>query len=110
MDVHIRRAIIDGLRECGVDVTTAREDGTDRLPDPELLDRASTLGCVLVTGDDDLLVEAANRQRSGRGFAGVVFFRQTDPAIRRRLEELELLAQIYEPHEFEGRVEFLPLQ
>jgi hypothetical protein len=40
MNVHIRRQITEGLRQRGVDVLTAQEDGTTRLPDSELLDRA----------------------------------------------------------------------
>ena len=38
MDVHVRRAISDGLRRGGVDVLTAQDDGCARLSDPELLD------------------------------------------------------------------------
>jgi hypothetical protein len=40
MNVHIRRQITEGLRQRGVDVLTAQEDGTTRLSDSELLDRA----------------------------------------------------------------------
>jgi predicted nuclease of predicted toxin-antitoxin system len=61
MNVHIRRQITEGLRQRGVDVLTAQEDGTTRLPDSELLDRATELGRVLVTEDRDLLREAARR-------------------------------------------------
>jgi hypothetical protein len=42
-------------------VLTAQEDGTGELPDPELLDRATELGPVLFTQDDDLLREAKRR-------------------------------------------------
>ena len=61
MDVHVRRAVTAGLRLRGIDVLTAQEDGTGELPDPELLDRATELGCVLFTQDDDLLREAKRR-------------------------------------------------
>jgi hypothetical protein len=110
MDVHIRRAITNGLLERGINVITAQEDGASRLPDPALLDRATSLGRVLVTGDDDLLMEATRRQRAGDAFSGVVYFRQVEPAIGQRIEELQLLAEVYEPEEFVGRVEFLPLR
>ena len=59
MDHHVPRAITTGLRLRGVDVLTAYEDGASELPDPALLDRASELGRVLFTQDDDLLAEAA---------------------------------------------------
>ena len=58
MDVHIKRAITEGLRRTGIDVLTAQEDGCGHLSDAELLDRASSLGRVLVSMDDDLLTEA----------------------------------------------------
>ena len=59
LDVHIPAAITEGLRLRGVDVLTAQEDGGRRLPDDKLLDRATALGRVLFTQDDDLLREAA---------------------------------------------------
>jgi predicted nuclease of predicted toxin-antitoxin system len=63
VDHHVPRAITVGLRLRGVDVLTAYEDGASELDDPELLDRAGELERVLFTQDDDLLAEAARRQR-----------------------------------------------
>lgn len=59
MNVHVPQAITRGLRRRGVDVLTAQEDGTTELRDPELVDRASALGRILFTRDQDLLGEAA---------------------------------------------------
>jgi predicted nuclease of predicted toxin-antitoxin system len=64
MDVHVRRAVTEGLRQRGVDVVTAQEDGSATLDDPLLLDRASALGRVLFSQDGDLLRETAS---SGSG-------------------------------------------
>ena len=50
MDVHVPRAITEGLRLRGVDVLTAQEDRTARLTDAELLDRAAALDRVLLRG------------------------------------------------------------
>jgi predicted nuclease of predicted toxin-antitoxin system len=61
MDVHVRRAVTTGLRLRGVDVLTAQEDGAGGFDDPRLLNRATELGRVLFTQDDDLLKEAARR-------------------------------------------------
>lgn len=47
MDVHVRRAVTDGLRVREVDVLTAQEDGSAELEDPALLDRATELNRVL---------------------------------------------------------------
>ena len=59
MDVHVPLAITTELRLRGVNVLTAQEDGAAREKDPQLLNRASGLGRVLVTQDADLLREAA---------------------------------------------------
>jgi hypothetical protein len=56
-----------------VDVVTAYEDSAHELADPELLDRATNLGRVLFTQDDDLLAEATKRQRTGITFGGVIY-------------------------------------
>jgi predicted nuclease of predicted toxin-antitoxin system len=61
MDVHVPRAITNGLRRRGVQVVTAQEDGAAELEDPPLLDRAIKLDCPLYTQDDDLLAEARRR-------------------------------------------------
>lgn len=73
MDEHIPKAITLGLRMRGIDVLTAQEDGKEGNSDPELLDRANALKRVLFTFDDDLLSEAADRQRAGKPFCGVVY-------------------------------------
>jgi len=58
MDVHVHRAITSALRLRGVDVMTAQEDGHQEASDTDLLDRATALGRVLFSQDDDLLAEA----------------------------------------------------
>ena len=62
IDVHVRRAVTDGLRLRGVDVLTAQEDGAAEFEDDALLERASGLRRVLFSQDDDLLREANKRQ------------------------------------------------
>ena len=62
MDVHIPYAITTQSRLRGIDVLTSQEDGTQELDDSKLLDRASALGKILVTQDDDLLREASARR------------------------------------------------
>ena len=52
---------------------TAQIDGTAELDDPGLLDRATELGRVLFSQDEDLLAEATRRQRSGQSFGGVIY-------------------------------------
>jgi hypothetical protein len=108
-DVHVHRAITEGLRLRGVDVLTAQEDGGRRLPDDELFDHATALGRVLFTLAVDLLREAAQRQRRGEPFAGVVYAHQRYVTIGQCIRDLELIAYAGEIEEFANRVEYLPL-
>jgi rRNA-processing protein FCF1 len=110
MDVHVRRPVTTGLRRRDVTVLTAQEDGTTRLPDDKLLDRAQKLNCVLFSQDDDLLDEAAARQRRGVPFAGVIYAHQQNITVRQTIEDLELLAKACEPEELANLVTFLPLR
>jgi predicted nuclease of predicted toxin-antitoxin system len=107
VDVHVRRAITEGLRLRGVDVLTAQEDGASRLSDPDLLDRAMALGRVLFSQDKDLLREAARRQRSGEPFAGIIYAHQFRASIGRCINDLELIAQASELKEYMNRLEYL---
>lgn len=109
MDVHVKRAVSDGLRRRGVDVLTAQEDGTARLEDEDLLEHASSLGRVLFSQDDDLLREATRRQQIAQPFAGLVYAHQLNITLGQTIQDLELIAKLYEPDDIENRVEYLPL-
>lgn len=109
MDHHVPRAITLGLRLRGVDVLTAYEDGASELEDATLLDRASERGRVLFTRDDDLLAEAAKRQREETPFHGVIYAHQLRVSIGRCVQDLEILAKAGEPADLLNGVIFLPL-
>src|SRR5436190_16279579 len=97
MDVHVPAAITQGLRRRRGTVLTAQDDGANRLADPELLDRATLLGYVLFTQDVDFLAEGARRQHAGETFGGVVYAPQRDVSIGQCVDDLELLAKVYDP-------------
>ena len=109
MDVHIPYPVTAGLLAHGIDVLTAQWDHASRLPDSELLTRATSLGRILVSQDEDLLAEAAHRQRHGRDFAGVIYAHQQSISIGEFIADLELLASVFDSTEMANRVEFLPL-
>jgi predicted nuclease of predicted toxin-antitoxin system len=109
MDVHVRREITEGLRARGVDVLTAQEDGARELDDAYLLDRATAIGHILFSQDDDLLREGARRQQAGEGFAGIIYAHQLNITIGQCIEDLELIAKTTEPEEWMNRVIYLPL-
>ena len=81
-------------------------DGKD---DDVLLDRALALGRVVFTQDQDFLAEAAMRQRIGQPFAGVIFAHQHGVSISGCIDDLELLAKVYDPPEMMDRVVYLPI-
>jgi len=110
MDVHIPRPITRGLRRRGVEVLTAQEDATATWEDPQLLDRATQLNRVLFSQDEDLLIEAANRQRSRMPFAGLIYAPQLALSTEQFVQELELLAKAGDPKDFVMRVYYLPLR
>jgi len=109
-DVHVRRAVTEGLRLRGIDILTAQEDGAAQLLDPELLTRATELGRVLFTQDDDLLKEAARRQETGKRFAGLVYAHQLNVTIGECVTDLELIAGATSMDEWVNVVVYLPLR
>jgi len=109
MDHNVERAITAGLRLRGVDVLTSAEDDTATLADPMLLDRATALGRVLVTEDDDLRAEASRRQTQAIPFAGVVYGHQQAVIVGEWVRDLEYLAKAGDPGDFQCRVHSLPL-
>jgi predicted nuclease of predicted toxin-antitoxin system len=110
MDHHVKLAITEGLRLRHVDVLMAYEDGAHQLGDPALLDRAMQSGRVLFTQDDDLLREATRRQAENIEFAGVIYVHQHNLSTRQCIDELELIAGVFELEEWSNRVEYLPLK
>jgi predicted nuclease of predicted toxin-antitoxin system len=109
MDVHVPLAITRGLRRRGVDVLTSQQDGTTRLPDDQLLDKAAQIGRILFTRDPDLLVEAAQRLRSSRSCATVIFARQTKVSIGQCVADLEIIAKSATAEDTMNQVVYLPL-
>ncbi len=109
MDVHVPRAITVALRLRGIDVLTAQEDGAAELDDSQLLQRATELGRILVSQDEDLLREAAKRLREGSGFSGLVYAHQLRLTIGQVVEDLELIARATSREEWYGKIQYLPV-
>lgn len=109
MDHNVARAITAGLRLRGVDVLSAYEDGASDMADSELLDRATELGRVLFTRDDDFLMMAALRQKEGVDFKGVIYAHQLRVSIGKCIEDMELMAKCGEIDDFDNEIQFLPL-
>jgi hypothetical protein len=109
MDHHVQAAVTAGLRQRGVDVMTAYQDGTHQWDDDRLLERATQLGRMLFTQDDDLLVIAHQWLQAGRDFAGLVFGQSVRLTVGKAVQDLELIAKVFDPADVRNRIEFIPL-
>ena len=109
MDHHVRSAVTKGLRRRGIDVLTAFEDGHADALDEELLTRATQLGRVVFTQDDDFLALADQWQSAGRHFAGVVYVHQLRATVGQIVTDLQLVLETSTPAELCDLVLFLPL-
>jgi hypothetical protein len=107
MDVHVPRAITKALRLRRIDVVTAQEDGTTELDDEPLLQRATELGRILVSQDEDLLRVGTRWQREVRDFYGIIYAHQR-VTIGQMIADLELIVLASSPEELRGRIDYLP--
>lgn len=108
MDHHVPSTVTAGLRQRGVDVLTATEDGADSLDDEALLLRATNRGRVLYSQDQDLLAIAHAWLKAGRDFAGVAYAHQLAISVGQAVRDLEVLAKALDPADMQNRVEYLP--
>ena len=86
---------------------TSQRDGTAQQDDDVLL-RATALGRLLFSQDQDLLHIAAAWQQSGRPFTGVLFAHQQGVSLGRLIDDLELVLTCCAPDELRIRVTYLP--
>lgn len=110
MDVHVPMAVTEALRRRGLDILTSQDDQTAASEDQMLLARATELGRVLFSQDQDFLQIAAEWQRIGRPFVGVLFAAQQGVSLGRLTDDLELLLTCCDAEELRDRVSYLPLQ
>ncbi len=91
MDHHVASAISLGLQYRGIDVLTAEQDQTADWDDEPLLQRATELGRIAFTQDDDFLAIGHRWQRAGRDIAGIVYAHQLRITIGQAVRDLELI-------------------
>jgi hypothetical protein len=109
MDVHIPAAITAGLRLRGIDVVTSQEDRSNRWPDERLVERATELGRILFSQDEDLLRVASDWQQQGKPFSGVIYAHQLSAGIGELVRDLEIVLSCCTESELAGQVTYLPL-
>jgi len=103
LDENVQVTIADQLKRRGIEVVTVRDLGKLGDSDHNHLKRATDMGYVLCTHDDDYLVMAAD----GEKHAGIVFGFQDIQTIGDWVKGLELIHGVYTVDEMENRVEFL---
>jgi hypothetical protein len=108
-DVHVPTSIAEGLQQRGIDVLTSQQDGTRRVDDVGLLQKATMLERVLVTHDKDFLAIAADYRKSGWEFTGIVFAPQDKLRIGHYIDDIELIAHCCSLTEVANHVFHLPL-
>ncbi len=108
-DHNVRAAIATRLKQRGIDVLVAFDDGYSEADDATILQRATALGRVTFTNDDDFLNVAHDWQSSGREFAGVIYVHQLQLTIGQTIADLEIISKAGNHEDFHNRIEFLPL-
>lgn len=97
------------LRQRGIDVLTAIDDGADRLADPELWQRATELGRIAVTQDRDFVAMARAAESAGQPHPGMIHCDISGVSTRSLADDLELIALAMELKEFSSRIFWVPM-
>ena len=103
LDENVSRAIAQGLKRTGIDVTSAKDVKLIGKSDLDHLIFAKTEQRVLVTHDDDLLVLA----HQGYEHFGITYCRKDSRSVGEIIRLLILLYEIALPDEMKGRIEYL---
>jgi hypothetical protein len=103
LDENCARAIAEGLRRQGIDVTMTPEAGLLGAPDEDQLACSLREQRVLFTQDRDLL----RLHASGTPHSGIAYCKKDTLGIGEIIRGLILIWQIYDPQEMANRIEYL---
>jgi Domain of unknown function (DUF5615) len=101
-DEHVAYAVIQGLRQRGVEVLSIPDAAMLGERDEIILTKATAEGFVIFTQDNDFL----RLHASGVGHAGIVYATQYMP-IGEIIRGLMLIYEVLGPEEMRNHVEFL---
>ncbi|HLJ53480.1 MAG TPA: DUF5615 family PIN-like protein [Chthonomonadaceae bacterium] len=108
-DENIDGKILRGLRSRKIDVVTASEDRRNAIDDALVFQRASELGRVLLSQDEDMLRIAERCLRTGTDFAGLIYAHKLRATVRQCIDDLELISECQSPEEYLNCIVRLPL-
>jgi hypothetical protein len=100
---HIPSAVVNGLRQRGIDVLTAQEANRCSLPDSDQLAFATAQERVLVSFDSDFLA----LHNAGTLHAGIAWCPATKYRVGFLIQMLVLLHGVADRDEMKNRVEYL---
>jgi predicted nuclease of predicted toxin-antitoxin system len=103
LDENCHRAVAEGLRRRGVDVTTTPEVGLLQATDEQQVAHSLQEGRVLFTQDRDFLRLYA----AGVPHAGIAYCEKDTKSIGALIQGLVLIWELLEPQEMANRVEYL---
>jgi len=103
LDEHGPKAVAEGLRRRGIDVTMTAEVGLSGATDEKHLTWAATQVRVLFTHDDDFL----RLHAVGVSHAGIAYCHQQSRSIGDIIRGLTLIWEIYDPEDLKNKVEYL---
>ncbi len=101
-DENVSRAVVNGLRQRGVNVLSVPETGLLGAGDEQQLAFALEQGQVIFTHDDDFLRLAT----AGKQHAGIVYSSQQLP-LGAIIRGLMLIYEVLTPEDMQNQVEFL---
>ena len=103
LDENCHRAIAEGMRRRGVDVTTTPDIGLSRASDEQQIAYAQALKRVIFTQDRDFLKLHA----AGIAHPGIAYCDKDAKSVGEIITMLILIWEVYEPEEMANRVEFI---
>ena len=103
LDENCHRAIAEGLRRRGIDVTTTPDAGLLHSTDQEQIAYSLREGRVLFTQDRDFL----RLHAAGVSHAGIAYCDKDTKSIGTVIQGLVLIWELVDPNEMAGRVEYL---
>ncbi|MCZ6679875.1 MAG: DUF5615 family PIN-like protein [Candidatus Poribacteria bacterium] len=103
LDEHIPRAIADGLRREGIDVTTTSEAELIGASDEEHLNFARREQRVIFTQDNDFL----RWHHAGVNYAGIVYCARGARTIGDMIQSLIFMWDALDPEDMANQVEYI---
>jgi predicted nuclease of predicted toxin-antitoxin system len=103
LDENVDHAIARGLRQRGIDVTTASDANLMGASDPAQLSFAASEHRVVFTHDHDFL----RLHSSGATHHGIVYTRSGDRSIGEIVRFLKLMCDCLDSDEMIGQLEFM---